>query len=237
MLKSSKIIIFCIGGIALAAGSYFAFFNGSGKKVVVQKNKIKKQYSTEPRVDSNLNKLNQILSDNKEAMNTDYQKGTVVLETYENIDKNSSLYDSLVQAGLVKDVNANEPAPINRFGKDDVLKADRMLAKQNVKIIGGKGTTSDSLASSLADVKVSSKQQMTIEFWESPVNYKGYRLGKDKMIVFGVIPSDVKLVMHEGEMYLITINNIYQVKPCSDFCKLQPIKDQRLLTSIMRHVN
>jgi hypothetical protein len=51
------------------------------------------------------------------------------------------------------------------------------------------------------------------------------------------VPDDVKLVKHKNEIYLVTINNVYLVKACSDFCALKPIKDKAVCAEVMSHVN
>ena len=235
MLKSLKIIIFCIVLLGVSTAMYFMFFNNNSSKTKLL-SKIPKEYSTEPRVDTNLNRLNKILGDNKKALNLNSRKSNPIIETYANIDNDSKLYDSLVQAGLVKDVNNNTVVVVNEFGKNDRIKTDKLIGRTVVTIKKKKISQHDTLASSLADIKPISNK-MEIEFWESPVNYKGYRLGKDKMIVFGIINQDIKLVMMDKDLYLITLNNLYLIKPCSDFCKLNPIRDKELCTTIMQYAN
>lgn len=239
MLKTSKILAIGFGTATVVMGSYIVytnFFKDQQKKQepVVKSTKV---FDTVPEKDSSLDKLNRILADNNEAKNNVQVKNDFVLETYENIDKNSSLYDSLVAAGSVTDVNVKTEK--KDFEGKTIIKADKFVGKKNISIIGynSNKNSADSLVSTLIDVKHVNGGKITVEFWESPIHFKGYRLGRDKMIVFGISPDDVSLIRHKNDLYLVTINNVYLVKPCSDFCQLRPIKDKAVCADVMSHVN
>lgn len=237
MLKTSKILIFGLGATTVGLSSYIVYtkFFDQPKSVVKQENKSTRDFDTVPEKDSSLDALNKILADNNDAKNTVIEKNDVIVETYENIDKNSALYDSLVAAGSVKDVNAKNVKIVN--DNKTIIKADRFVAKKVVSIIGYIKNSNDSLMNTLIDVKAGGNGKIAMEFWESPINFKGYRLGRDKMTVFGVVPDDVKLIKHKNDLYLITINNVYMVKACADFCALKPIKDKAVCADVMSHVN
>lgn len=239
MLKTSKILVIGFGATTVALGSYIIYtkFFNSANTIVKPINNSNRVFDTIPEKDSSLDQLNKILSDNNDAKNNIVEKNNVVVETYENIDKNSSLYDSLVKAGSVTDVNAKNDN--NILENKTIIKADRFLAKRVISIVGynKNKTSADSLISTLIDVKPTTNGKITLEFWESPIHFKGYRLGKDKMIVFGITPDDVNIIKHKNELYLVTINNVYLVKPCSDFCQLKPIKDKSVCADVMSHVN
>jgi hypothetical protein len=237
MLKTSKILIIGLGATTVGLGSYVVYtkFFNQQNQIVKVKNNSTKDFDTIPEKDSSLDALNKILSDNNDSKSLLVAKNNVVVETYENIDKNSALYDSLVAAGSVVDINVKKETNVN--DSKTIIKADKFIAKETFIIIGFTKNNNDSLMNSLIDVKTGGNGKLTIEFWESPVNFKGYRLGKDKMIVFGIVPDDVKLIKHKTDLYLVTINNVYLIKPCNDFCALKPIKDKSVCADVMSHVN
>lgn len=239
MLKTSKILWFGIGGATVATGSWLAWQTwGRQPEVKPLKNEKVKVFDTIPDRDSALDKLNKILADNKNASGAKTNSREVVVENYENIDKNSQLYDSLVQAGLVVDVNNETTIEKRIFENNTVIKADKFISRKELKVLGIKeGSSKDSVLNNLAEIRYYKRNRISVEFWESPVNYKGYRLGGDKMVLFGIMPEGVNLVYHNAILYLTTLNNVYMVKSCSDFCQLKPIKDQTLCSEVMRHVN
>lgn len=243
MLKTTKIIAVGLGFSLAGAGGYYLidrYYLSPRKPVQPPVVKTKKVYDTVPAKDSSLDKLKRILADNEEARNgMQNLRMPVEVETYEHIDKNSRLYDSLVSAGSIKDVNGEtEDITIGKVSQVTSIKAEKFLSKKQFTVIGAAQTSkTDSLASSLAGIKTNAAGSMMVEFWESPVNYKGYRLGKDKMILFGIIPDGVNLVKYSSDLYLTTLNNVYLVKPCTDFCQLKPIKDKTICANVMRYVN
>ncbi|HLP13439.1 MAG TPA: hypothetical protein VK177_15990 [Flavobacteriales bacterium] len=240
MLKTSKILVITLGISTVAMGSYIVYtkFFASTKKV--QKPRIvHRNFDTVPEKDSSLDKLNRILADNNAAKYEVKISRAPEIETYQNIDRNSKLYDSLVKAGAVVDPNANVTVEKNVFRENTVIKEDKFILKKLFPIFGyvpAKNNT-DSLLNAMIDVKTPGKGKITLEFWESPVNYKGYRMGRDRMIVFGILPDGLKMVKHGPDLYMVTLNNIYLVKPCTDFCDLKPIKDKSVCADVMSHVN
>ncbi len=241
MLKTSKILVLGFGATTLALGAYIIYDKYiATKKVENQKKEISvREFDTLPEKDSSLDKLNKILADNSKSESEVPIKNDIVIESYENIDKNSPLYDSLVKAGSVKDVNANKNNEFRNSEGNTIIKADKFLDRKTLAIKGytySKNNT-DSLLNTLVNLKPSNNGKLVLEFWESPINFKGYRLGKDKLIVFGIVPNEVSLIKYKNDLYLSTINNIYLIKPCSEFCNLRPIKDKAMCAEIMRNAN
>jgi hypothetical protein len=45
--------------------------------------------------------------------------------------------------------------------------------------------------------------RITVEFWESPIEYQGYRLNKTKLILFGINPNDFFELVNTNEGHLM----------------------------------
>jgi|GEM_PF-1016041 len=74
--------------------------------------------------------------------------------------------------------------------------------------------------------------QLRVEFWKSPINYKGYKLSKEKLVLFGIYEyEDAALEIHKQQLYLRNKNNAYLLKNANDFQPLIPAKsnDKALL--------
>lgn len=57
-----------------------------------------------------------------------------------------------------------------------------------------------------------------VEFWESPLNFEGYKLSKKKLIVYGMSPQfDYKLYKRENDYYFAFQNVYYKMKETQDF--------------------
>lgn len=113
---------------------------------------------------------------------------------------------------------------------------DEMIATKSVKltIVGdspSKRTTggSDSLLTALTGVKPPEgfHPDYTLEFWRNPVNYKGYKLIRNRIILFGQPPDQpYQLLVANGQLVLSVKNTQYILRESSDFLPLIPRKQQ-----------
>jgi len=46
-------------------------------------------------------------------------------------------------------------------------------------------------------------EKIIVEFWESPIDYQGYRLNKTKLILFGINPNDYFELSNTQEGFLL----------------------------------
>lgn len=74
------------------------------------------------------------------------------------------------------------------------------------------------------DEKISS--DVLVEFWVSPINYKGYKMSKNKLILFGIEePDAVKLFRLNDLLYMKYGNEFYRLMNTYDFLAFQRLKD------------
>jgi len=65
-----------------------------------------------------------------------------------------------------------------------------------------------------------------IEFWESPLNSVGYKMGKNKIMLYGIRSYDlVGLVRHKDKMYLRYLNEYYPIEITTSFKPLLPTNE------------
>ncbi|MCM1169048.1 MAG: hypothetical protein NC324_03830 [Bacteroides sp.] len=58
------------------------------------------------------------------------------------------------------------------------------------------------------------QQSLRVEFWESPVNYKGYKLDKKQLIIFGISPDDpLRFENHTDGIWMHHNGKVYLLKP------------------------
>lgn len=92
-----------------------------------------------------------------------------------------------------------------------VVLRDRLLHSQHVKIIKTLGNTTESASEQLLERITSDdfySDRIQVEFWESPIEYQGYRLNKTKLILFGVNPHE-SFMLHEKEKGILTLQTGY----------------------------
>lgn len=67
---------------------------------------------------------------------------------------------------------------------------------------------------------------VVVEFWVSPINYKGYKMSRNKLILFGIEePDAVKLFRLNDFLYMKYGNEFYRLLNSYDFLAFQRLKE------------
>jgi hypothetical protein len=140
---------------------------------------------------------------------------------------NTIPYDSLDQAAL------DSLAALTVDGSDIVMR-DELLSSRRVKIIAGsdplpqkQAGNADSLLTTLTGVKVQETfpSDYTLEFWRNPLNFKGYKMQRDKIILFGLPPElNYQLLYLDGTLVLQNQKTQYILRETSEYLPLIPRK-------------
>jgi hypothetical protein len=114
---------------------------------------------------------------------------------------------------------------------------DELLSVKNVKVIkiGDNSAAHDSLASKLASVKAPEENSNLyfIEFWKTPLNSKGYRFSKNKIMLYGFMDfNNVLLYQLDSSYYLKCSDQVYRIFYGGEFRQLERVVDSDLLAKI-----
>ncbi|PBQ33333.1 hypothetical protein CNR22_16630 [Sphingobacteriaceae bacterium] len=115
------------------------------------------------------------------------------------------------------------------------IATDELLSVKNVKviIIGDNISGKDSLASKLAHVKDNYSDLYFIEFWKTPLNTKGYRFSKNKIMLYGFMDfNNVLLYKLDNSYYIKSSDQVYKLFYGGDFKRLERVVDTDLLAKI-----
>lgn len=149
-------------------------------------------------------------------------KGDTNTDYYSHIDKNSDSYDSLLAI---------------KNGSEVTINRDRMVASDKVKVkifANDKLSAEDSLLNKLNNIKNSGKsQQIDVEFWESPIHYKGYKLGRNKLVLFG-IDNESKIMLFDLNDYVILQSgeSYYRLERTADFKNLRRFTNEAVIQQL-----
>jgi len=70
---------------------------------------------------------------------------------------------------------------------------------------------------------------LTVEFWVSPIHYKGYKMSKNKVILFGMENIEaLKLYRLNKDIYMDDGESFYQMAITYDFMPYQKLKDSEI---------
>jgi len=124
---------------------------------------------------------------------------------------------------------------------DEVVMKDQMISSKSIEAKGkdnpltAKNNKLDSLLTDETGQGKLMKSIFTVEFWKSPVNYKGYKKIRNKIVLFGVYQSDaVALRFMNRLLYLNYMNDYYLIENTSEFKPLIPISNLQILTQLKK---
>lgn len=112
---------------------------------------------------------------------------------------------------------------------------EELLSVKSIKVIkiGVASNSSDSLAANLANVKENGSDLYFVEFWKTPLNSKGYRFTKNKIMLYGFMDSSNLLLYElENSFYIKSSDQVYRLFYGGDFKQLERIVDTELLAKI-----
>jgi hypothetical protein len=107
-----------------------------------------------------------------------------------------------------------------------VLKEELQSVKNiYVKVLNpaAKTTSKDSLVASLAGITLpDDKEFFMIEFWKTPLNSKGYKMTRSRLLIYGYNEGkDLQLVKDDERYYLRNNNVIYNLTYSAEFKPLE----------------
>src|SRR4051812_4507852 len=166
---------------------------------------------------------------------------TVIEQPVKNVsdeekDKEKNKERFKINFGKTPKINYSEVDSMIKDDSDINIATDELLSVKNIKIIriGDSFTAKDSLTAKLANVETTSNSDLYfIEFWKTPLNSKGYRFSKNKIMLYGFIDfSNVLLYQLENSYYLKASDQVYKLFYGGDFKQLERVMDSDLLAKL-----
>lgn len=152
-----------------------------------------------------------------------------------DVTVNKTYIDSLITGDSIRSVAVGS---ITDKNEEIIVRKDELLATRQVDManLSVNANGNDSLlqkVSGIRDDKNTVKQPMNVEFWRSPINYKGYKMAKNKIVLFGVAEQDdVKLYRLEEGHYIKLQQGVYKIDYTNDFRQFERINDESILARI-----
>ncbi len=159
----------------------------------------------------------------------------VKTENKEDEEKRKNKERFKINLGKGDKVNYSEVDSLIRDNSEVNVATEELLSVKNVKIIhiNPAGEQNDSLASDIAGVKENTSDLYFIEFWKTPLNSKGYRFSKNKVLLYGFLDySNVSLYELDNSYYIKSSDQVYKLFYGADFKSLERVVDSGLLAKI-----
>lgn len=96
-------------------------------------------------------------------------------------------------------------------------------------------TQDDTLIQKQSSIKPVKKTAITVEYWQSPLNSKGYKMANNKLLLFGVDVDEAhKIYELQDSLYFKHFNNFYSVEPSFELMKLKPVTSKSILLQLQQ---
>ncbi|MGQ0829449.1 MAG: hypothetical protein ACT4ON_13755 [Bacteroidota bacterium] len=124
---------------------------------------------------------------------------------------------------------------------DIIVRKDELLFTKTIEVINlnpvaSTVNTKDSLlqkVSGITDDRTNSKQFFNIEFWQSPLNYKGYKMSKYKLVLYGITSAEgIKIYKSDDIIYLKNQGGAYKLDQAGDFRPYERVTDETIISKL-----
>lgn len=134
------------------------------------------------------------------------------------------------------DINYHEVDALINSGDEAIQVAqEELLSVKNIKVIDlNSPLKHDTLAGQLAGVKSENLlDAFFVEFWKTPLNSKGYRMTRNRIILYGLSDfSSITIYKVDDHYYLKNDDAVYKISSGVEFKPMEPVNDSELLAKI-----
>lgn len=144
---------------------------------------------------------------------------------------------------LFKDTLGSDSSKISESiqeEEDIIVRKDELLFTKNIYIndLNKSDPTNkkDSLLQILRGGKEFSPSSfVVVEYWKSPINYKGYKMGKNKVILFGLQNSEKSQIFRLNDnLYLKNNDKLYKLDNSAEFNSYDVVTNQNILNQMLK---
>ncbi len=139
-------------------------------------------------------------------------------------------------------INTKNSPNINYSEVDALLKEDainiaqeELLSVKNIKVINlDNESKKDTLTGQLAGVTNAEFPNLFfVEFWKTPLNSKGYRMTRNRVILYGLSDfSSITIYKVDDSYYLKNDDVVYKISSGTEFKPMELVNDSDLLAKI-----
>ena len=180
-------------------------------------------------------KINDLFNKLKESAS---EKITVIEKTVDTTDE-----DEKTKNNNRFKINFKKSTKINYSEVDSLIKedsginiaSDELLTVKNIKIIqlGEFIPSKDSSDIQKTRLDGTKSDLYFVEFWKTPLNSKGYRFTKNKIMLYGFDDfSNLTLYEIDHSFYIKSSDQVYKLLYSSEFKQLDRVLDSELLAKI-----
>ena len=177
------------------------------------------------------NKSNTTNHNNNSLSNSDSTKRNIYSVTPHVLDE-----DTISTASSTDSLNNNSISSDEVVVRKDEMVGAKTLEVINLNPASTRTNAKDSLLQKISGVqedKNTGKQLFNIEFWQSPLNYKGYKMSKSKIVLFGLASDEgIKVFKTDDAIYLKNMTAVYRLDYASELKPYEKISDESIISKL-----
>ncbi len=180
------------------------------------------------KIDDYLKKINKPSIDNIKVVEQ------VVAPSTGNNEQEKQKTKASVNTKKSPNINYNE---VDALLKDDdiTVAKEELLSVKNIKVIDlDSPNKQDTLTGQLAGITSSGFSNLFfVEFWKTPLNSTGYRMTRNRVILYGISDfSSITIYKVDENYYLKNDDVVYKISIGTDFKPMELVNDTDLLAKI-----
>lgn len=163
---------------------------------------------------------------------------TVVVVNENSNEITTATADSSKQASTgnsnttsVNDVDTiSESKPNSKSESNEMVVADKLIAASRIQVqeVMPEGAKKDTVHSTKKHTSI-----YAIEYWQSPLNYRGYKTQKNKIILYGLNKDEsLKLLRLKDKLYIKFQNQYSVIENYTEYHSFEKVFDQQILSQL-----
>ncbi len=243
---ANRILILIIGlliGIIIGGGVFWYLSGSTGKNIFIVNQQLEKKgltddLNTPEAQKSKLSKVNP--KTGKAESEEDFIAEADTLANESELLNEAGKNKIFEKDSLLLALSVDSVYQVKFEEENIIVKKDELLASKSITLwnLDQKQTEEtikkDSLLSAMSGIKESSNlNAYTLEFWKSPINYRGYKMGRNKLVLFGIQSADAPQIFKLNEnLYLKNGDKVYKIDKITDFRPYELINDPNILNQL-----
>lgn len=243
-----KLQVFMLGlmaGLIIAGGFFILKLDDYFKELNFYKNVVKTfTFKSEAKAQEASNKAEEPVETKEKKAKETGTKEKIITSSDSAEQNKTPKTDFVLDADTMTKYVAKDSAHINTNGtqEDIVIRKDELLATKTIEIASlaaGTANTNnakDSLlqkVSGIKDDKNTAQQLINVELWQSPLNYKGYKMSKYKMVLYGIPSVDaIKIYSLNDNVYIKYGATVCRLENSNEFKPYERITDEAIVSKL-----
>ena len=121
-----------------------------------------------------------------------------------------------------------------------IVRKDELLSAKNIEVANFQQNettnASDSLLEKISGIKDGKKNVVAsfkVEFWQSPINYRGYKMTKNKIVLFGINSKEnIKLFHADDAIFLKQNQSFFKLYFTDEFKQFEKVTDVSVIAKL-----